>query len=79
MNEAIESTVCFNDPSSDRAAYRREQAEIDADIEGLAYDVTAARLMDQLRDAGLPIEERLLRLGTYLRHQDSELPSTAGE
>lgn len=72
-------TVRFNDRSPEGAAYRREQAEIDADIEGLADDAAAARLMDQLRHAGVPIEERLQRLGAYLQSREAERPATAAE
>ncbi len=67
--------VSFNDPTPEGAAYRGEQAMIDADIEGLADDPGAAKLMDELREAGVPVEERMERLFSYLHDLGEVEPS----
>lgn len=72
-------TVRFSDPTPEGAAYRGEQAMIDADIEGLADDPGARALMDELRAAGMPIEERMQRFGDYLRALEAERAVPAAE
>jgi hypothetical protein len=50
------------------AARRRQQAEIDNDIEGLSRDAGIERLFDEMDAAGVPIgRERIKRLKAYLR------------
>lgn len=44
------------------AKARYEQAMIDADIEGLARDPEAEALVEQWRNAGIPVEDRIERL-----------------
>jgi len=46
-------------------AWRRQQADVDADIEGLARDEDADRLADELQAQGLDVEERIARLKQY--------------
>ena len=64
------ATVGFNEPTPEGAAYRARQAHVHADIEGLARDPGAEKLMDDLRSAGVPISERMARLGEYLREKE---------
>ena len=66
------ATMSFHDPTPEGAAHRREQGEIDADIEGLADDPRATQLMDELRGAGVPIEERIERLAAYFHDVEAE-------
>lgn len=73
------TTVGFNDPTPQGAAHRGEQAEIDADIEGLADDPGARALMDKLRADGAPIEERLEKLTIYLKDLEAERALQAAE
>lgn len=79
MSTRKPASVSFNDPTPEGAAYRREQAKIDADIEGLADDPGASKLMDDLRAAGVPIEERMECLFSYLHDLEIESPATAAE
>lgn len=47
------------------ADWRSQQAQVDADIEGLARDPEADRLMAEMDAAGVPIEEQIERLKTH--------------
>ncbi len=71
--------VKFNDPTPEGAAFRREQAMIDADIEGLARDARVDQFMNEMRTAGVPIEERMQRLGVFLRNLEQDREFTAAE
>ncbi len=72
-------TVRFTEASPQGAAFRRAQAHIDADIEGLANDHGASALMDELRADGVPIKERMQRLGAYLRQLEADKAVPAAE
>lgn len=69
----------FNDLTPEGAAYRGEQAMIDADIEGLARDERVERFMNELREAGVPTEESMQRLGVFLRALEQDREFTAAE
>ena len=47
------------------AQYRYEQAMIDADIEGLARDPEAEALVEQWREDGVSVEDRIERLKQF--------------
>ena len=79
MSTKTPPLVSFNDPTPEGAAFRGEQAMIDADIEGLARDERVERFMDELRAAGVPIEERMRRLGAFLRNLEQEPEFAAAE
>jgi hypothetical protein len=51
----------------DAVAWRGEQAEVDADIEGLARDAEADELERQLE--GLPIDEQIERTKAFFREK----------
>ena len=47
------------------AVWRSQQAQVDADIEGLARDPEADRLMAKMDAAGVSIEDQIERLKAY--------------
>ncbi len=47
------------------ATWRAGQAQVDADIEGLARDPEADRMVAKMDDEGVPIEEQIERLKAY--------------
>jgi len=49
------------------AAWRAQQADVDADIEGLARDAGIDRLFDEMEASGVAPRERMKRLKAYLR------------
>ena len=51
-------------------AWRREQAEVDADIAGLARDDGATALMAEMDRAGVPVDEQISRLKSYFARRD---------
>ena len=55
-------------------AWRSEQAQADADIEGLARDEGAEALIAEMDRDGVPLDEQRARLITYF--QDQELRAT---
>lgn len=57
------------------AAWRARQAQVDADIEGLARDSEADRLIAQMCHDGIPEQEQVERLKAYfLARRDREQP-----
>ena len=46
-------------------AWRSEQSDVDADIEGLARDAGAEALLAELEKAGVPFDEQRKRLAAY--------------
>ena len=71
--------VSFNDPTPEGAAYRGEQAMIDADIEGMARDARVDEFMDGLLEAGVSTEESIHRMVTFVKDLDLDIPSAAAE
>lgn len=53
------------------AAWRERQADVDADIEGLARDPVADRLMADMDTEGVPVADQVKRLKAYFadRHK----------
>jgi hypothetical protein len=49
------------------AAWRREQARVDAAIEGLARDADIDRLVAEMDTAGMEPRQRIERLKAYIR------------
>lgn len=47
------------------SAWRSQQAQVDADIEGLARDLEAERLMAEMDASGVAIEDQIERLKAY--------------
>ena len=79
MDSDKTAAVRFNDPTTEGAAFRGEQARIDADIEGLADDPRVTRFMDEMREAGVPAEESIQRMVQFVKGLDQESPSAAAE
>jgi hypothetical protein len=57
------------------AAWRAQQANIDADIEGLARDPQADELMAQMDAEGLDAEQQIARLKVYFIACRDKIPS----
>lgn len=55
------------------AKWRYDQAMIDADIEGLPRDPESEVLIEQWREEGVPIEERIERLKQLYRSRSDKL------
>ena len=60
----------FHDKTPEGAAYRVQQARVDADIEGMARDPEIAALCDRWRAEGVPTEEFINRLTKVLKAAD---------
>ena len=73
--DKFETDLRFNDATPEGAAYRAEQAAIDADIEGLARDEGAERLIAEMDKLGLSPEERIERLSRYFREEEAVTPA----
>lgn len=48
------------------AAWRAEQAHVDADIEGLPRDAELSRFIAGMKAAGVPVGERIKRLKAHV-------------
>jgi hypothetical protein len=59
----------------DAVAWREGQADVDADIEGLAKDERADELDRRMAAAGATPEERIARLKAYFRARDRQAPA----
>lgn len=58
------------------AAWREHQADVDADIEGLSRDPDADRLMAEMDEAGIPIEDQIKRLkANFVARQQGRDPA----
>jgi len=55
------------------AEWRRAQADVDADIEGLARDPVADQLGEDMIAEGIGVEERIRRLKAYFIDRQREL------
>lgn len=51
------------------AAWRAQQAQVDADIEGLSRDTDAARLVAEMDASGVEPRKQIERLKTYFRRR----------
>jgi hypothetical protein len=49
------------------AAWRAQQAQVDADIEGLSRDAGIDRFVDELKASGVAPRQRIERLKAYIR------------
>ena len=65
------ATVAFNDPTPEGAAFRFEQAMVDADIEGLARNSETEQLFAEMDRLGLSQEERVRRVVAYYSESNS--------
>jgi hypothetical protein len=63
------SRLHSNDPAD--AAWRAQQAQVDADIEGLARDAGIDRLFDQMEASNIAPQERVKKLKAYFRARQS--------
>jgi hypothetical protein len=59
------SRLHSKDPAD--AAWRARQAQVDADIEGLARDPEADRLIAEMDASGVPHRQQIKRLKAYFR------------
>lgn len=48
------------------AAWRSEQAHVDADIEGLSRSMEVSRFVSDMKAAGVPVGERIKRLKAHV-------------
>ena len=55
------------------AEWRRAQAHVDADIEGLSRDPVASQMAEDMIAEGIGVEERIRRLKTYFIGRQREL------
>ena len=62
----------FLGTSRDSAIYRARQADIDADIEGLAKDLEISALTDQMIADGVSVENYKRRLLDAIKNRKSE-------
>ena len=53
------------------AAWRAQQARVDADIEGLRRDEEIDRFVDEMKASGVAPRERIERLKAYVRARQS--------
>ena len=60
------------------AKWRAQQADVDADIEGLARDPVAEQLVAEWDQAGISLEEQRARLIIYFRSKEPS-PAFAAE
>lgn len=61
----------FTSTDPEAVAWRREQGQVDADIEGLASDAGAEALAREMDAAGLEdVDERIERLKAYFQAQE---------
>lgn len=51
------------------AAWRAQQAQVDADIEGMHRDPALEQFHAEMKAAGLEPRERIKRLKAYIRHR----------
>ena len=56
------------------AAWRAQQAQVDADIEGLSRDAEADRLSAEMAAAGVAPRQRIERLKAYFRARQNPKP-----
>jgi hypothetical protein len=56
------------------AAWRKQQAHVDADIEGLARDPQVEQMVAEWKAAGVPVAERIQRLVRYFSKTGAEAP-----
>jgi hypothetical protein len=49
------------------AAWRAQQAQVDADIEGLSRDPAADRFVAEMDSSGINLRQQIERLKTYFR------------
>ena len=63
--------VAFNDPTPEGAAFRGQQAMVDADIEGLARDPEVEKFVAEMERNGLSVDEQILRLTAYFSRDNS--------
>ena len=59
------------------AAWRAEQAHVDADIEGLARDPEVSRFVSDMKVAGVPVRERIKRLKAHVVARKDRKPAVA--
>jgi hypothetical protein len=59
----------------DAVAWREEQADVDADIEGLAKDERADELDRRMATAGVPPEKRIARLKAHFQARNRQAPA----
>ena len=63
------------DPAA--AAWRSEQADVDADIAGLARDPEDDRLVSEMDAASIPVKEQIERIKAYFKTLGSGKPTAA--
>ncbi len=66
------SRLHSKDPAD--AAWRAQQAQVDADIEGLSRDPGADRLVAEMAAAGIAPRQRIERLKAYFRARQNPKP-----
>ena len=60
---------------SEDAAWREQQADVDADIEGLSRDPEADRLMAEMDASGVPINDQIKHLKAYFVGRSRRKPA----
>lgn len=65
------SRLHSKDPAD--AAWRAQQAQVDADIEGLSRDPEIEKFFDEMRAEGITTREMIKRLKAYLKSRKGRL------
>ena len=63
--------------SQSDAAWRAQQAQVDADIEGLARDPAVDRMIAEMDAAGVDIKQQIKRLKAYFIARRDQITTTA--
>lgn len=63
--------------SAEDAAWRSEQAHVDADIEGLTRDAEVSRFVADMKARGVPVGERIKRLKSEIATRRQSRKPTA--
>ena len=77
MQQARKSPSRFHSDNPADAAWRAEQAHVDADIVGLPRDPDAERLVAEMTAEGVPIERQIERIKAYYVALKAEEPAVA--
>lgn len=69
-NTKTEPLMFANSPEA--KAWRRDQANVDADIEGLARNADTEALMQEMTASGLSADEKIQRLHAHVQSKHAE-------
>lgn len=80
MSDNLENAPSMmTDATPEARAWRREQANVDADIEGIAKSSEAQAFVAELDKLGLTTEERIARITAFHQRRDEQSPDPESE